>query len=130
MVNPNAGQKAAAVNGPAPATRKRPPKKKKDAASPSGSASKKKKGGAAAAPFTAPPKPDGRRWAPGHRERVIHAHQDEGAGAEGGGGKTRAGGGPLLERKKGKGRKTIAGGDIKSAEHITTNSAPRELSFD
>ena len=57
------------------------------------------KGGAAAAPFTAPPKPDGRRWAPGHRERVIHAHQDEGAGAEGGGGKTRAGGGPLLERK-------------------------------
>ena len=42
----------------------------------------------------------------------------------------RAGGGPLLERKKGKGRKTIAGGDIKSAEHITTNSAPRELSFD
>ena len=112
MVNPNAGQKAA-VNGPAPAKRKRPPK-----------------GGAAAAPFTAPPKPDGRRWAPGHRERVIHAHQDEGAGAEGGGGKTRAGGGPLLERKKGKGRKTIAGGDIKSAEHITTNSAPRELSFD
>ena len=33
-------------------------------------------------------------------------------------------------RGKGKGRKTIAGGDIKSAEHITTNSAPRELSFD
>ena len=45
MVNPNARQKAA-VNGPAPAKRKRPPKKKKDAASPSGSASKKKKGGA------------------------------------------------------------------------------------
>ena len=33
-------------------------------------------------------------------------------------------------RGKGKGRKTIAGGDIKSAEHITTNSTPRELSFD
>ena len=32
-------------------------------------------------------------------------------------------------RGKGKGRKTIAG-DIKSAEHITTNSTPRELSFD
>ena len=58
MVNPNAGQKAA-VNGPAPAKRKRPPKKKKgEAASPSGSASKKKKGAAAAAPFTAPPKPE------------------------------------------------------------------------
>ena len=128
MVNPNARQKAA-VNGPAPAKRKRPPKKKKDAASPSGSASKKKKGGAAAAPFTAPPKPDGRRWAPGHRERVIHAHQDEGAGAEGGGGK-RAREAARSSRGKGKGRKTIAGGDIKSAEHITTNSAPRELSFD
>ena len=38
MVNPNAGQKAA-VNGPAPAKRKRPPKKKKgEAASPSASA--------------------------------------------------------------------------------------------
>ena len=37
---------------------------------------------------------------------------------------------PGVSRGKGKGRKTIAGGDIKSAEHITTNSAPRELSFD
>ena len=33
-------------------------------------------------------------------------------------------------RGKGKGRRTTADDDIKSAEHITTNSAPGELSFD